>query len=192
MIYREVCRQTQLVRLNSSQSEIIMEEKPPPQSSADTPPHSSLEDLKNPTHSSVESIVAGEIEEVPEPSGIWARFIWGFGPADRGHVDYTGMSPMEIAALKTANSPLQRNLKGRHLQMIAIGGSIGTGLFIGSGSTLSRGGPAALLIAYGVTGVMLLMTMHALGEMAVCFPVSGGYFTLFTRFIDPGWGVLKD
>ncbi|CAG81966.1 amino acid permease-domain-containing protein [Yarrowia lipolytica] len=130
--------------------------------------------------------VTGQVEVMP--SNAWQRFKYGFGPADTTDMDFTGLTPMEITALKTANSPLQRNLKGRHLQMIAIGGSIGTGLFIGSGSTLSQGGPAALLIAYGIIGVMLLLTMHALGELAVCFPVSGGFFTLFTRFIDPGWG----
>lgn len=137
----------------------------------------------------------GEIHEVkpegpPDTSHLnaWGKFKHGFGPADVGHLDLTGLTPMEITALKTANAPLQRNLKGRHLQMIAIGGSIGTGLFVGSGSTLANGGPAALLIAYGVIGIMLLLTMHALGELAVCFPVSGGFCTYFTRFLDPGWG----
>ncbi|AOW05221.1 amino acid permease-domain-containing protein [Yarrowia lipolytica] len=137
----------------------------------------------------------GEIHEVkaegpPDTSHLsyWGRFKHGFGPADVAHLDLEGLTPMEITALKTANAPLQRNLKGRHLQMIAIGGSIGTGLFVGSGSTLANGGPAALLIAYGVIGIMLLLTMHALGELAVCFPVSGGFCTYFTRFLDPGWG----
>lgn len=118
----------------------------------------------------------------------WQKFKYGFGPADISHLDTSGLTPMEIIALKTANSPLQRGLKGRHLQMIAIGGSIGSGLFVGSGSTLANGGPAALLIAYGIVGVMLLLTMHALGELAVCFPVSGGFCTYFTRFIDTAWG----
>ncbi|KAJ9626278.1 histidine permease [Taxawa tesnikishii (nom. ined.)] len=61
---------------------------------------------------------------------------------------------VENAASATAESPLARRLKGRHLQMIAIGGSIGTGLFVGSGSALGHGGPASLLIAYGIIGVM--------------------------------------
>ncbi|OCK73392.1 hypothetical protein K432DRAFT_312901 [Lepidopterella palustris CBS 459.81] len=95
---------------------------------------------------------------------------------------------VESAAQNTANSPLARKLKGRHLQMIAIGGSIGTGLFVGSGSALAHGGPASLLIAFCLIGVMLYCTVHALGEMAVLFPVAGSFSAYSTRFLDPAWG----
>ncbi|KAE8351610.1 amino acid permease-domain-containing protein [Aspergillus coremiiformis] len=95
---------------------------------------------------------------------------------------------IENAAQKTADSPLQRSLKGRHLQMIAIGGSIGTGLFVGSGKVLATGGPASVLIAYALIGCMLYCTVHALGEMAVLFPVAGSFAHYSTRFIDPAWG----
>lgn len=95
---------------------------------------------------------------------------------------------VEGAAQATATSPLQRRLKGRHLQMIAIGGSIGTGLFVGSGSALSNGGPASLLIGFGLIGLMLYCTVHALGEMAVLFPVAGSFSAYSTRFLDPAWG----
>ena len=70
-------------------------------------------------------------------------------------------------------SPLNRSLKGRHLQFIAIGGSIGAGLFIGCGKALAIGGPAWLLIAFSIVGVMLLCVMHALGELAAVYPISG-------------------
>ncbi|RDW67613.1 amino acid transporter-like protein [Coleophoma cylindrospora] len=92
------------------------------------------------------------------------------------------------AAHNTAGSPLVRRLKGRHLQMIALGGSIGTGLFIGSGSALSMGGPASLLIAFILFGSVLFCTLHALGEMAVTFPVAGSFSAFVTRFMDPAWG----
>ncbi|KAI9776356.1 MAG: glyceraldehyde-3-phosphate dehydrogenase 1 [Geoglossum umbratile] len=95
---------------------------------------------------------------------------------------------LEGAAAATAASPLARKLKGRHLQMIAIGGSIGTGLFVGSGSALAKGGPASLLIAFTLIGVMLYSTVHALGEMAVLFPVAGSFAAYSTRFLDPAWG----
>ncbi|TPX11217.1 uncharacterized protein E0L32_001035 [Thyridium curvatum] len=90
--------------------------------------------------------------------------------------------------MATANTALARELKGRHLQMIAIGGSIGTGLFVTSGKALATGGPASLLIAYCFVGVMLYCTVHALGELAVAFPVSGSFSAFSTRFLDPSWG----
>ncbi|KAK5112969.1 hypothetical protein LTR62_003791 [Meristemomyces frigidus] len=95
---------------------------------------------------------------------------------------------VETAASNTASSPLQRSLKGRHLQMIAIGGSIGTGLFVGSGSALALGGPASVLIAWLIVGIMMYCTVHALGEMAVLFPVAGSFSAYSTRFLDPAWG----
>lgn len=94
----------------------------------------------------------------------------------------------KAAAIGTATTSLQRQLKGRHLQMIAIGGSIGTGLFVASGQALASGGPASLLIAFVLTGLMLYCTIQALGEMAVLFPVSGSFSAYSTRFLDPAWG----
>ena len=66
--------------------------------------------------------------------------------------------------------------------------SPGTGLFVGSGSALANGGPASLLLAYGIIGIMLYCTVHALGEMAVLFPVAGSFSAYSTRFLDPAWG----
>lgn len=94
----------------------------------------------------------------------------------------------DCAAAATADTPLARRLKGRHLQMIAIGGSIGTGLFVASGKALSEGGPASLLIGFSLIGVMIYCTVQALGEMAVLFPVAGSFSAYSTRFIDPAWG----
>ena len=57
--------------------------------------------------------------------------------------------------------------------MIALGGSIGTGLFIGSGGALSTGGPGSILIGFVLVGVMLFNVVNALGELAVVFPIQG-------------------
>lgn len=89
---------------------------------------------------------------------------------------------------KNQADQLSHSLKNRHLQMIAIGGSIGTGLFVGSGSALSGGGPASLVIDFGLIGIMLFCTVHALGELAVRFPVAGSFAAYSSRFIDPAWG----
>ncbi|CCC06446.1 unnamed protein product [Sordaria macrospora k-hell] len=95
---------------------------------------------------------------------------------------------LHAANVRTANTGLARELKGRHLQMIAIGGSVGTGLFVASGKCLFLGGPAALIIAYGFVGIMLWCTIQALGELAVAFPVAGSFSSYSTRFLDPAWG----
>lgn len=83
---------------------------------------------------------------------------------------------------------LDRSLRSRHMHMISIGGSIGAGFFVGSGKALSTGGPASLLIDFLIIGIMMFNTVYALGELAVMYPVSGGFYTYSTRFIDPSWG----
>lgn len=83
---------------------------------------------------------------------------------------------------------LDRAMKKRHLHMIAIGGSIGAGFFVGSGGALAKGGPGWLLIDFLIIGVMMFNVVYALGELAVMYPVSGGFYTYSTRFIDPSWG----
>lgn len=103
------------------------------------------------------------------------------GQADPNAGEFEGLSQAQ-------EEMLHRKLKGRHMQMIAIGGSIGTGLFVGSGGALQSGGPASLVIDFIVIGIMLFFTVHALGELAVMYPVAGAFYTYSCRFIDPAWG----
>src|SRR2546421_9665788 len=74
---------------------------------------------------------------------------------------------------------LHRKLKGQHMQMIAIGSSISTGLFIGSGSVLQSGSLASLIIDFIIISIILFFTVHALGELAVLFSVSGTFYSYF-------------
>lgn len=83
---------------------------------------------------------------------------------------------------------LKRRLKARHLSMIAIGGTIGTGLFIGSGEALAKAGPAGALIAYIFVGTIVYSVMLALGEMATYIPVPGAFSQYASRFVDPSLG----
>ncbi|KAJ5914865.1 Arginine permease CAN1 [Penicillium tannophilum] len=83
---------------------------------------------------------------------------------------------------------LKRKLKSRHLQMIAIGGTIGTGLFISSGEALAHAGPVGALIAYIFIGSIVFSVMTSLGEIATYLPVSGAFTSYATRLIDPSLG----
>jgi len=83
---------------------------------------------------------------------------------------------------------LQRGLKSRHMNMIAIGGAIGTGLFVALGGSLSAAGPGGALLAYGVIGIMVYFLMTSLGEMSTYMPVSGAFETYATKFVDPALG----
>jgi lysine-specific permease len=86
-----------------------------------------------------------------------------------------------------ASLPRCRSLKPRHMSMIAIGGSIGTGLFVASGATISQAGPGALL-AYMIVGLMVYFLMTSLGEMASHLPVSGSFATYGAKYVDEGFG----
>jgi GABA permease len=80
---------------------------------------------------------------------------------------------------------LNKGLKQRHLAMIAIGGVIGAGLFVGSGAIIKEVGPAAF-VTYGITGLLIVMVMRMLGEMAVANP-STGSFADYARQALGGW-----
>ncbi|WP_028545731.1 amino acid permease [Paenibacillus taiwanensis] len=83
---------------------------------------------------------------------------------------------------------LKRHLKTRHLTMIALGGSIGTGLFLASGGAIAQAGPGGALLAYAAVGIMVYFLMTSLGELATYMPESGSFSTYATRFVDPALG----
>ncbi|HRN63371.1 MAG: amino acid permease [Alicycliphilus sp.] len=92
------------------------------------------------------------------------------------------------ASDSTSGNHLHRALKARHLSMIAIGGSIGTGLFVASGATISQAGPGGAVLAYMVVGLMVYFLMTSLGEMAAYLPTSGSFATYGARYVDEGFG----
>ncbi|PSR90377.1 amino acid permease/ SLC12A domain-containing protein [Coniella lustricola] len=100
----------------------------------------------------------------------------------------SGSSSVDEELGTVENGNLKKSLKGRHMQMIAIGGALGAGLLVGSGGALRAGGPAALLICYAIVGIMLLFTCQALAELAVLYPINGAFYTYIVRFVDPAWG----
>lgn len=79
---------------------------------------------------------------------------------------------------------LKRVLKMRHIQMIALGGVIGTGLFQSIGGTIKTAGPGGALVAYAAIGIMVFFIMCGLGEMATFMPITGSFETFAERFVD--------
>ncbi|EGO63901.1 amino acid permease [Acetonema longum] len=84
---------------------------------------------------------------------------------------------------------LHRGLQERHIQLIALGGAIGVGLFLGSATAIKAAGPA-LMIAYLISGIIIFYIMRALGEVAVAYPVSGSFSAYANRFLGPLAGYL--
>ncbi|CAF1564221.1 unnamed protein product [Rotaria magnacalcarata] len=83
---------------------------------------------------------------------------------------------------------LHRNLKERHMTMIALGGTIGTGLFLASGQALASSGPAGVLVSYVIVSIMVYFVMTSLGELATHLPISGSFNTYGSRFVDEAFG----
>lgn len=90
--------------------------------------------------------------------------------------------------ISVENNELKKGLKSRHLSMIAIGGSIGTGIFLAMGDTIRQAGAGGALVAYGLIGIMVYFLISSLGEIATFMPVSGSFGTYATEFIDPAMG----
>ena len=97
-------------------------------------------------------------------------------------------APAPTDNLAQQETQLKRGLTNRHLQMIAIGGAIGTGLFVASGETISTAGPGGAILAYALIGIMVLLLMQSLGEMSAHLPVAGSFQTYATRYVSPSFG----
>ncbi|KAF9579742.1 hypothetical protein BGW38_003879 [Lunasporangiospora selenospora] len=114
---------------------------------------------------------------------------------DPPHHEKIGATPMEDDIRNDlSTSPegqgLQRNLHARHLTMISLGGTIGTGLFLASGGSIATAGPGYSQIAYTLVGSMVFCFMSSLGEMTTYLPITGSINTYGTRFVDPAFGFM--
>src|SRR4051794_41933853 len=94
-----------------------------------------------------------------------------------------------MATAERGEAGLQRSLKRRHMTMIALGGVIGAGLFVGSGAVINQTGPAAVL-SYLAAGVLIVLVMRMLGEMSVADPEVGS-FSEYARRAIGGWAGLS-
>lgn len=100
-----------------------------------------------------------------------------------------GNAILDTNELEELNQSTKRGLKSRHAQMIALGGTIGTGLFVGSGATLARGGPAFILVCYIILTILVLFIVTAITEVAAHLPLAGGTMSYFGfRYVSNSLG----
>lgn len=85
---------------------------------------------------------------------------------------------------------LHRRLNNRQIQLIAIGGTIGTGLFIGIGAGLAKGGPGSLLVCTALYSCVLALVNNSIAEMTTYMPVSGGFIRLAGAWVDDALGFM--
>lgn len=90
---------------------------------------------------------------------------------------------------KDPNSGVKWGLKTGHLSMMALAGIIGPGLLVGSGGALESGGPAALLIGFGVIGIIAFSIMQSLEELTTLYPTGRAFVTLSDRFVGKAFAV---
>ncbi|KAF4964815.1 hypothetical protein FZEAL_10834 [Fusarium zealandicum] len=83
---------------------------------------------------------------------------------------------------------LNRRLKSRHVQFLALSGAIGTGLFVGSGQVLSTAGPLSAFLSFSITGFNIYCVLNSVGEMAAWLPIPGPIPIFAARFVDPALG----
>jgi len=91
--------------------------------------------------------------------------------------------------LSQVDSDLSRNLRDRHIQLIALGGTIGVGLFLGSAKAIHKAGPG-LLLAYAIGGIAIFLIMRALGELLTYRPVAGSFAVYADEFCGPFAGFV--
>lgn len=103
------------------------------------------------------------------------------------HRDSIGEVEVEV---EDGSNQLHRHLGNRQIQMIAIGGTIGTGLFVSIGGGLAAGGPANLLLGYSVHALMICLINNSLAEMVCYMPVSGSFIRMAGRWVDDALGFL--
>ncbi|MFF5333960.1 amino acid permease [Streptomyces sp. NPDC013181] len=106
-------------------------------------------------------------------------------------IDDQGQGGPHPAAADTTTSAegYRRALGARQIQMIAIGGAIGTGLFLGAGKAIAKAGPS-LVLAYAVAGLVIFFIMRALGELLMYRPVSGSFSEYAREFVGPFAGFV--
>lgn len=101
-----------------------------------------------------------------------------------------GIIPADEDVILGNVDELHRKLGNRQIQLIALGGSIGTALFVSIGGGLNKGGPAGLFLAYTIHSFFIAMINNSIAEMTTLHPVSGGFVRLAGQWVDEAFGFM--
>ncbi|KAH0267372.1 AAT family amino acid transporter, partial [Aureobasidium melanogenum] len=101
-------------------------------------------------------------------------------------IEYGQVEEFQISSRPYGKST-RRVMRPRHIQMMAISGAIGTGLFIGSGAALARAGPGGLFLGYSIYAILTWSTFNAMGEMVSWLPVDGAFVVYAHSYLDEAW-----
>ncbi|KUI56389.1 General amino acid permease AGP2 [Cytospora mali] len=96
----------------------------------------------------------------------------------------------DVGEIRGNADALKRNLGNRQIQLIAVGGSIGTALFVSIGTGLMAGGPGSLLIAFALYSCLLALVNNCMAEMAVYMPISGSFIRFAGKWVDEAFGFM--
>lgn len=99
-------------------------------------------------------------------------------------------APYEEGEIVENTDHLHRRLGNRQIQLMAIGGTIGTALFVSIGGGLYKGGPGSLFLAYTIYACFLGLVNNCIAEMTIAYPVSGGFIRLAGHFVDDAFGFM--
>ncbi|WQF79100.1 Putative amino acid permease/ SLC12A domain-containing protein [Colletotrichum destructivum] len=112
----------------------------------------------------------------------------GKNEATVGAAAETDSGSVQSTPIPDGDGGIKRDLESRHINMIAIAGMIGTGLFLSSGSTIVTAGPAGALLAYIVMGLVTAGVSYTTGEITSFMPSTGGFIRHATKFVEPALG----
>lgn len=127
-----------------------------------------------------------------QPSGSHPNGSNGSSQANASNASKSGSQPAATGTLTSVenldkNNQMARGLNNRHVQFIAIGGTIGTGLFLGSGKSIALTGPSIVFV-YIAVGIIMFLLMRAIGELMYRDPSQHTFINFITRYLGHGWG----